>query len=142
MFTAAGAHRVDSRRLVRERVPPCTASAVPGAVPGTVPQALYLGGKTGNPHFGFNSDKVIASQTGTNFTYSRTFPTPRACSSSGGVRCELVFDGVDTAATIKVNGRSVGWVENMHLQYVLCLTVCSGAGGIQVHIQIHITACT
>ena len=98
-------------------------SPVPAAVPGTVPAALWAasgGAQSDAPTFGFNQRTVLAYSTAGNFTYTKVFRTPDSCVGSG--KCELIFDGVDTVATIALNGREIGKVENMHLRYVFDAT--------------------
>ena len=47
---------------------------------------------------------------------------PPRCARAG-VRCELVFDGVDTAAEVRVNGKLAGRTNDMHLRFVFSLQV-------------------
>jgi len=114
--------------------------SVPATVPGTVPDALFRAGVEGDPHFGYNQQTVLEYSTASNFTYTRYFPTPVGYAAatmregvsgagmgqsgtgagvggrSGGL-IQLVFDGIDTASRIVLNGHVLGSTNNMHLQY-------------------------
>ena len=95
--------------------------SVAAAVPGTVPDALHAAGLIGDPVYGRNSDIVIGLMTADNFSYTKQFLTPAACAATT-TRCELVLEGVDTAATVSLNGNVLGQTENMHLRYVFDMT--------------------
>jgi hypothetical protein len=45
-----------------------------------------------------------------------------------GQRCELIFDGIDTAATVRLNGALVGTANDMHLRFVFDVTTQLRAG--------------
>ena len=56
-----------------------------------------------DPQFGRNQLEVFHSNVANTFVYSRTVDTPGVgCSSADARRCELVFDGIDTAAQVVV----------------------------------------
>ena len=92
--------------------------AVRAAVPGTVVGALFAAGVRPDPQFGRNQLDVFESSTTDTFTYSRTFASPEGGCSVAGRRCELIFDGIDTAANISVNGQPAGRANNMHMRWV------------------------
>ena len=91
---------------------------VPAVVPGTVAGALFAAGVRPDPQFGRNQLDVFESSTTDTFTYSRTFPSPEGGCGVAGRRCELIFDGIDTAANVSVNGRPAGRANNMHMRWV------------------------
>lgn len=96
---------------------------LPATVPGTVPQALFAAGVQPDPQFGRNQLRVFRSGTADTFTYFRTFSSPEGgCDSSVGRRCELVFDGIDTASNVSVNGHVVGCTNDMHMRWVFDVT--------------------
>lgn len=113
--------------------------SVPASVPGTVPEALFRGGVEGDPRFGYNQNTVLQYSTAGNYTYRRTFATPPE--ATGAALVQLVFDGVDTAAAVSVNGHLVGQTRDMHLQYQFDVTGLlvppgSAAGNtLEVHIE-------
>jgi uncharacterized membrane protein YgcG len=76
---------------------------LPATVPGTVHADLYADGVIGDPNFGANEllQRWIASD---NFTYTATFP-PAAAAAAGKRNVDLVLPGVDTAATVTLNGQ-------------------------------------
>jgi hypothetical protein len=98
-----------------------------------VPKALFESGQTGDPTFGRNQIDVLNYSTALNFTYTTTVHTPSAC-TDGAALCELQFDGVDTAAEVRWNGRVIGITENMHRMYRFAV---HGAGGpLQLEVEI------
>lgn len=92
--------------------------AVPAAVPGTVAGALFDAGVRPDPQFGRNQLDVFESSTTDTFTYSRAFASPDGGCAVAGRRCELIFDGIDTAANVSVNGQLAGHANNMHMRWV------------------------
>ena len=54
-----------------------------------------------DPQFGRNQLEVFHSNVADTFVYSRTVDTPGVgCAVANQRRCELVFDGIDTAAEV------------------------------------------
>ena len=95
--------------------------SLPAAVPGTVQGALFAAGMAPDPQFGRNQLEVYVDATTDTYIYSTQFSSPPGCSAEG-VRCELVFDGIDTAATVRINGVIVGKANDMHLRFVFDIT--------------------
>ncbi|XP_068702128.1 beta-mannosidase-like [Montipora foliosa] len=89
--------------------------SVPGEVPGNVHTALYRDGTIMNPYFRFNdiNYRWIAYD---NWTYSRTIEVSDVLLSKRQVL--LVFEGLDTVATVLVNGITVGHSANMFRRYI------------------------
>ena len=89
--------------------------AIDAAVPGTVQTALFAAARAPDPQFGYNQLDVFHAAAASTFTYSRTFPTPTGgCSSTAGQqRCDLIFDGIDTAANLTLNGAPLGQANDM-----------------------------
>jgi hypothetical protein len=110
---------------------------VAGEVPGTVPGALFRAGIEGDPSYGYNQRRVLDYSTADNFTYLRSFVTPESCASG---TCELIFDGIDTAAVIAVNGHVVGNASNMHRRYVFDVTAALNPSGRNNSLEVHITS--
>lgn len=63
-----------------------------------------------DPHEGEN-EKEVAWVDLRDWTYRRTFDRP--AQANGAARTELVFEGLDTIAEIKLNGRRLGSADNM-----------------------------
>ncbi|RVE56873.1 hypothetical protein OJAV_G00210580 [Oryzias javanicus] len=90
------------------------ALVLPAEVPGCVHSALLREGLIQDPYFRFNdvSYRWIALE---NWTYSTTFTA--SAQLRGKQEVELVFDGVDTVASITLNGNLVGKTDNMFRRY-------------------------
>ncbi|XP_074547334.1 beta-mannosidase [Halichoeres trimaculatus] len=88
--------------------------SLPAEVPGCVHTALQQQGYIQDPYFRFNdlSYRWIALE---NWTYTTTFTVPEELRSKQKVL--LVFDGVDTVASIFLNGAIVGRTDNMFRRY-------------------------
>ncbi|XP_037603311.1 beta-mannosidase isoform X1 [Sebastes umbrosus] len=88
--------------------------SLPAEVPGCVHSALQLQGDIQDPYFRFNdvSYRWIAFD---NWTYTTTFTASTQLRAKQKVL--LVFDGVDTVASIWLNGAIVGETDNMFRRY-------------------------
>ena len=102
---------------------------VDAAVPGTAQGSLFAAGLAPDPQFGYNQVDAFHAAAASTFTFSRTFPTPGGCSGAAGQRCELVFDGIDTAANVTLNGATLGQANDMHLRWVFDATKHLKPGG-------------
>ena len=103
--------------------------SVDAAVPGTAQGSLFAAGLAPDPQFGYNQVDAFHAAAASTFTFSRTFPTPGGCSGAAGQRCELVFDGIDTAANVTLNGATLGQANDMHLRWVFDATKHLKPGG-------------
>ncbi len=103
-------------------------------VPGDIHPALVKAGRIPDPFVGFNS-RQCAWIRHKSWYFKRPFDVPKVFA---GKRMMLVFDGIDTYATIFVNGRKVGQSENAFLQYRFDVTdaVCIGQAN-TVEVCIH-----
>lgn len=88
--------------------------AVPATVPGSVHTDLLAAGIIPDPYLDSN-EHVLAWIGACDWEYRTTF----AWSAEGHDRHELVLEGVDTVATVTVNGVEVGRTANMHRSYRL-----------------------
>jgi len=104
-------------RLARRRgeVPAKVERWMEGRVPGTVHGGLERAGKIADPWFGMNELDLqwIDRQ---DWEWMRTFAATAEDCARG--RQDLIFDGLDTVATVFVNGRKVGRSVNMFRQVV------------------------
>lgn len=86
---------------------------LPATVPGCVSTDLLAAGLLPDPYVGANEGRH--SWVGrTNWRYETSFDT---AVPAPGERVDLVFEGLDTVATIKLNDRVIGTVANMHRSY-------------------------
>ncbi|MGW0823091.1 glycoside hydrolase family 2 protein [Streptomyces sp. NPDC002845] len=93
---------------------------LPAVVPGCVHTDLLAAGVIPDPFLGRNETEVAwVGRRG--WTYERDLPE-----SVGHDQTDLVFDGLDTAAEIRLDGRLLGSVRNMHRSYRFDVTGLSG----------------
>uniref|UniRef100_A0AAZ3R820 Beta-mannosidase n=1 Tax=Oncorhynchus tshawytscha TaxID=74940 RepID=A0AAZ3R820_ONCTS len=96
--------------------------SLPAEVPGCVHSALLKQGFIKDLYFRFN-DVAYRWIALDNWTYTTTFSIdlPVLCSRAKQ-RVQLVFEGVDTVASISLNGVVVGKTDNMFRRYVSLLS--------------------
>jgi beta-mannosidase len=85
----------------------------PATVPGTVHTDLMEAGLIPDPFLGLN-EIGLAWLHRSSWVYSRKLHLPP---SAAGERVDLVFDGLDTVATVSLGGRILGRTANMHRRY-------------------------
>ncbi|MFD9439957.1 glycoside hydrolase family 2 protein [Streptomyces sp. NPDC060006] len=96
-------------------------ASLPASVPGCVHTDLLTAGIIPDPFLGRNETEV-AWVGRRDWTYETTLaPVP-----GGHEQTDLVFDGLDTAAEIRLDGRLLGSVRNMHRSYRFDVTGLSG----------------
>ncbi|UUU25553.1 glycoside hydrolase family 2 protein [Streptomyces sp. DSM 40750] len=103
--------------------PDGTAEPLPAEVPGCVHTDLLTAGLIPDPFLGRNETEV-AWVGRREWTYEVDLPGVDA--ADGHDRTDLVFDGLDTAAEIRLDGRLLGSVRNMHRSYRYDITGMSG----------------
>lgn len=91
---------------------------IPATVPGTVHTDLLAAGLIPDPYLDLNEEILgwIGHQV---WVYETSFEVSAA---GGGPRSILEFDGLDTLATIAVNGTVVARTENQHRRYAFDVT--------------------
>ncbi len=89
-------------------------TTVDAQVPGDITADLHRAGKIAEPYFGMNHRKVDWIEE-CDFTYTTQIHADSWLLSQESVL--LVFDGVDTFASIFLNGNLLGETENMFLRY-------------------------
>ncbi len=120
-----------------------TASApVPATVPGEVYADLLTAGLIPDPFDGDNEDRLhwIGS---TDWSYRTTFTVDPALAAPGRAeRHDLVFGGLDTIATVLLNGTEVGRTANQHRSYRFDVTAVlhDGANELEVRFEGPVTA--
>ena len=95
---------------------PRTADGFPATVPGSVHSDLLAAGLIPDPFDGDN-EHSLRWIGDSDWTYSTTFARP----AGDATHTELVFAGLDTVASIHVNGRHLASTENQHRTYRVAL---------------------
>ncbi|GAA3469639.1 glycoside hydrolase family 2 protein [Nonomuraea roseola] len=85
---------------------------VPATVPGCVHTDLLAAGLIADPYLDDNEDR-LAWIGRTAWRYETDFTVD----DDGFDRADLAFDGLDTVATVTLNGERIGAVANMHRSY-------------------------
>ncbi|MFH8976790.1 glycoside hydrolase family 2 protein [Streptomyces sp. NPDC017890] len=90
-------------------------SLLPAHVPGCVHTDLLTAGLIPDPFLGVNEPEVawVGKRA---WTYVRDVAATDTA-EEGHERTDLVFDGLDTAATVTLDGRELGRTRNMHRRY-------------------------
>ncbi|BDV29923.1 glycoside hydrolase family 2 protein [Microbacterium terricola] len=89
-----------------------SAQTLPAAVPGCIHVDLLDAGLIPDPYQGAN-EALVAWIGLVDWTFETTF----AWSPDGHTRQDLVFEGLDTVAAIRLNGRLLGETANQHRSY-------------------------
>ncbi|MEQ6897099.1 glycoside hydrolase family 2 protein [Microbacterium sp. KR10-403] len=106
-------------------------AAVPAVVPGVVHLDLMRAGLIPDPYLDDN-EALLAWIGLTDWTYETTFEVSDA--ALDGRRHELVFEGLDTVATVTLNGVEIARVQNQHRTHRIDITdvLTAGANGLRV----------
>ncbi|MGW3356213.1 glycosyl hydrolase 2 galactose-binding domain-containing protein [Streptomyces bungoensis] len=99
-------------------------TALPAHVPGCVHTDLLTAGVIPDPYLGLN-ERDVAWVGRRSWTYTRDL-APGHTAAGAHERTDLVFDGLDTAAVITLDGRELGRTRNMHRGHRFDVT---GSGG-------------
>lgn len=91
-------------------------SDIPATVPGCVHTDLLAAGRIDDPYLDENENK-LAWIGRTDWDYATTFSFAPGALPLGGDRTDLVCEGLDTIASITLNGSPVGSTANMHRGY-------------------------
>ncbi|MFF1833362.1 glycoside hydrolase family 2 protein [Streptomyces sp. NPDC058231] len=93
---------------------------LPAVVPGCVHTDLHAAGIIPDPYLGLNETELdwVGRRSWTYFT--------DLAHDNDHERSDLVFDGLDTAATITLDGRELGSTRNMHRSYRFDVTGAAG----------------
>ena len=87
---------------------------IPATVPGSVYHDLLTAGQIPDPFYRDNENEALKIMDN-DFVYSRSFTVPASLLENDAV--VLHCDGLDTLATVTVNGTVVGTAKNMHRTY-------------------------
>ena len=102
---------------------------VPARVPGGVLGDLRRAGLIPDPHDG-DHEHELRWVGDSDWTYATTVTVP-----AGAARADLVFHGLDTVATIVVDGVEVAHTENQHRTYRIPLA--GRAGDVPLEVRLH-----
>ncbi|THV28598.1 glycoside hydrolase family 2 protein [Glycomyces paridis] len=91
---------------------PVAVDGVPATVPGNVHTDLLAAGLITDPYLD-DAERALAWIGRTDWTYRTAFDAPE--STWDGI--DLAFDGLDTVATVTLNGTVLGETANMHRRY-------------------------
>ncbi|MFB4352498.1 glycoside hydrolase family 2 protein [Microbacterium sp. LS_15] len=110
----------------RGTVPPAVADAgaIPAQVPGSIHTDLLAAGLIPDPYLDEN-EKTLSWIGLVDWTYRTTIP---GVDPDADERHDLVFDGVDTVASIRLNGVEIASVQNMHRSHRIDVTSALRAG--------------
>src|SRR5688500_4194266 len=107
-------HRGWRLRAVGGPVPHALAGReVPARVPGSSHLDLMAAGLIPDPYLDRN-EAALTWMHRLDWRYTTTFEAEAA---RPGERVEIVFDGIDTAGTVELNGELLGRTANMHRSY-------------------------
>ncbi|MDY7543069.1 MULTISPECIES: glycoside hydrolase family 2 protein [unclassified Cryobacterium] len=85
---------------------------IPATVPGSVHTDLLAAGLIPDPYLDGN-EQLLGWIGLTDWRYSTTF----VWQPDSSTQSEIVFDGLDTIATVELNGHRIGVTRNMHRRY-------------------------
>ncbi|MGF1483639.1 MAG: glycoside hydrolase family 2 protein [Opitutales bacterium] len=102
-----------------------TSETYPAPVPGSVHDALLEAGALPDAHHGYleRDQRWVGSTT---WCYRRTFEIDAATLAED--HCELIFEGLDTFAKIRLNGHLLGKADNMFRRWSFCTKAALRAG--------------
>ena len=93
---------------------PTLPDRIPAAVPGCIHTDLLAAGLIPDPFFG-EQERQVQWVSACTWRYGMTFDLDAAAFDLD--HAELCFDGLDTLATIELNGVTLGRTQNMHRRY-------------------------
>ena len=105
--------------------------AVPATVPGSVYHDLLTAGQIPDPFYRDNENEALKLMAH-DFSYTRAFDVPAELLQADAV--VLRAEGLDTLATITLNGQTVGHADNMHRiwEFDVRSALCAGKNEINV----------
>ncbi|HBC88534.1 MAG TPA: hypothetical protein DCZ94_16425 [Lentisphaeria bacterium] len=108
---------------------------IDATVPGNVAVDLVREKIIPDPYIGKNS-LVTYKWERTDFTYSASFIAPEIGKNE---KLELLFEGIDTVATIKLDGKKIAFVENMFIPHAIDITdaIKNGRKTHELSVEIH-----
>ena len=113
-------------------IPGSSFPQVPATVPGSVYHDLMVAGQIPDPFYRDNENEALKLMDN-DFVYSRSFDVPPEL-----LNCDAVVlhcDGLDTLATVTVNGTLVGTAKNMHRIYEFDVKALLKAGENEISVK-------
>ncbi|MEP6798322.1 MAG: glycoside hydrolase family 2 protein [Lapillicoccus sp.] len=101
---------------------------VPATVPGTTHTDLLTAGLIPDPYLALNESAVAWMHRG-DWRYERDLEAALVAPPQPGERVDLVFDGLDTVATVRLGEEVVGRTANQHRSYRLDVREVIARGG-------------
>ncbi|UNI15565.1 Beta-mannosidase [Purpureocillium takamizusanense] len=97
--------------------------SIPATVPGLIQTDLYAAGVLPDP-FLDNNFELYNWVPHDNWTFSRSLPrsSPKGKQWSEFKRVYVVFEGIDTAANVRLDGQAVGFADNQFRQWAFDVT--------------------
>jgi len=99
--------------------------SVPAQVPGEIHTDLWRAGKIADPYYRFN-DVAYAWIPQDSWSFTKTFTADSSLASSKHV--SLVATGLDTVATVFLNGQTIGKTDNQFRTYIFNISSILVAG--------------
>ena len=106
-------------------------AAIAASVPGDVVSDLAAAGVIRSPWLDLTWRDEAGRWDLASWTYSVTFATPASWAPGAGAETLLVFDSVKMAASVTLNGASVGNATSQHLRYAFPVGALLAAPGAQ-----------
>ncbi|WP_345750877.1 glycoside hydrolase family 2 protein [Microbacterium rhizophilus] len=106
------------------------AGAIPATVPGSATTDLLAAGLIDDPFLDDN-ERLQAWIGATDFAYALDFEWH----DDGAERVDLVFDGLDTVATVSLNGKPILSVRNQHRSYRVPVRAQLGDGSNELRVE-------
>lgn len=113
--------------------------SVGATVPGNIWTDLMRAGVIGDPYWRYN-DIVYRWVGKEQWTYSRSFTLDSSWLKQK--RILLVADGIDTVATILLNGQTIAWVNNMFRKVSSLLSYSHLTRTLTLNININLLFCS
>lgn len=123
--------RIDTSTAAWAAVPDDVKARIGGGIPATVPGCVHTdliaAGMLGDPYHGAaEADQHwVGQQT---WSYFTTLNLTERSVELAADHCDLVCDGLDTIAEIRLNGRTIGTSANMHRRSIFPARPFIGAG--------------
>jgi beta-mannosidase len=113
--------------------------SIGATVPGNIWTDLMRAGVIGDPYWRYN-DIVYRWVGKEQWTYSRSFTLDSSWLKQK--RILLVADGIDTVATILLNGQTIAWVNNMFRKVSSLLSYSHLTRTLTLNININLLFCS
>lgn len=101
-------------------------------VPCSMYHTLQQHGVIEDPYYREN-ETIMLPLSEDDYAFTKTFPIPQM---EKGMHCDLCFDGIDTIAEIRLNGKTIAHTDNMHRRWRFPVeTLLQNENTLTVHIH-------